>query len=560
MLALQAHEKQGSDRWQDLSKEGLAAWQKHDEQILKDLHSIPRNELTVEQQSAYDLFERDAQDQVEGFRQRIYIASFLGAAIRFWPSVPQALRFAQQQRFDSIGDYQAWLRRLDSLPVFLDQQQGLMQEAIQEHWTETKAQVQQTIDFVESQRRAAVENSLLYQPFQHFPDNIAAVEQSRLSESAKQSIANRIVPALGRFEAFLKNEYLPSGQDSPGFFYWPKGAQLYAFLAHESTGTQLDVQQMRELGSRELERIRQEMEALLPKLGYGKTLAEAFDSIRTDPALHCKTPDELLMMYRAMAKRIDPTVVKLFNVLPRMPYGVEGIRAGRGLGSTYHPPTSVSGPGMVVVDIANPEIRPKNEVVALMLHEGVPGHHLQYAFDMERCLRNSSDEIDRCAEAILHERLLFPARDIGSTEGWALYAESLGDELGLYVDPVDKFGQLDLQLTRAARVMIDTGIHSLGWGRAKAIQYFVDVTGKPISVATDEVTTAIGNPGVQLSYTIGQLQFQHLRALANQELGSKFDVRDFHNLVLQAGPLPFDILERNLNQWIRTRKKVIHSG
>jgi uncharacterized protein (DUF885 family) len=312
---------------------------------------------------------------------------------------------------------------------------------------------------------------------------------------------------------------------------------------------------MREQGQRELNRIQGEMKALLPRIGHGTTLTEVFEWIRTAPELHCKNGDELLVAYRASAKQIDPTVGKLFKPLPRMPYGVDGIKAGRGLGAVYRRPKNEDGPGTIVVDLAKPEIRPKNEIMAILLHEGVPGHHLQYALDAERRTQATlQDQAGRTADEVLRFSQSFSSRDMGFIEGWGLYAESLGEELGLYTDPLDKFGELTLQLSRAARVMVDTGIHGSGWQREQAIRYFAELTGKPTSVASDEVETAISNPGAQLAYTIGQLQFQMLRAQATRELGSQFDVREFHNLMLQAGPLPFDILKRDLEGWISKRK------
>jgi uncharacterized protein (DUF885 family) len=558
MLARLADEKNGSDRWQDLSTEGLAIWQNHDERVLTDLQSIPRSRLSVAEQSTYDLFQSEAQARVEEFHRRMYLASFLSTEIRFWPTVTQALTFADRP-FNSRQDYDDWLQRLKALPAFLDQNVALMRQGMKTRWTETKIETQRSADFIEAQRTAAVEDSALFKPFKQFPDAVPNADREQLVILAKEAITNRVQPALGRFGEFIKNEYLPAANDSPGLSYWPDGAELYGFLAKQATGTRLNIEQIRELGNQEVERIRHEMELLLPRIGHGTTLAQVSDWIRTEPELHCRTGDELLTSYRATAKRIDPTVVRLFKDLPRTPYGVEGIKAGRGLGGVYRHPKTANVPGIVVVDIAKPEIRPKNEIMAIMLHEGVPGHHLQFALDLERRSSSVADgpatTTPRSANDILRLSQSLSSRDMGFVEGWGLYAESLGDELELYTDPLDKFGELNLELTRAARVMVDTGIHSLGWDEDKATRYFTELTGKPISVATDEVEVVMANPGAQLGYTVGQLQFQALRSKATRELGSKFDVREFHNFVLQAGPVPFAFLERNLDHWISTIKK-----
>lgn len=556
MLARLSGENIGNDRWQDLSEEGLTAWRQHDEGVLNSLHRIPRGKLPPSQQLTYDEFEREVAARVEEFHRRLYLANFLSVALRFWPPVPQALTFAEQLSFNSTQDYEDWVRRLDALPAFLDQNQKLMRQGMQVHWTEIKRDAQRTIELVETQRQATVEETLFFEPFKQFPDTVPNSYRAKLIDRAKQTIASRVQPALERFGDFLKNEYLPACQDSPGLSHWQGGPELYGYLAKQETGTELSVEEIRALGNRELERIRKEMEGLLPRIGHGTTLPEVFDWIKTAPELHCQTDDELLTAYRATAKRIDPTIVKVFKELPRTPYGVQGIKAGRGLGGVYRRPKNADQAGMVVVDIAKPEIRPKNEILAILLHEAVPGHHLQYALDLERRSESASTErigSGRSADDILQLSSL-SSRDTGFVEGWGLYAESLGDELGLYTDPLEKFGELNLKLSRAARVMVDTGIHSLGWDLDKATKYFADTTGKPISVAKDEVAVSIDIPGHLLGYTIGQLQFQALRSRAARELGSKFDVREFHNFMLQAGPIPFDILERDLEGWISKRK------
>jgi uncharacterized protein (DUF885 family) len=335
---------------------------------------------------------------------------------------------------------------------------------------------------------------------------------------------------------------LPAAWDQVGIWQLPNGAAMYAYATRDNTTTDLTPQEIHGIGLKEVKRIRAEMQAIIDKLGFRGSFAEFAKFMRSDPKFYFKTESKVLEAYRALSRRIDPLLVKVFRTLPRMPYGIEPVPANIApdspAGLYRGPAADGSRAGIFSVNTFKPEIRPKYEMMALSLHESVPGHHLQIALAMEQNIPNFR-------------------RYGGYTafvEGWGLYAESLGDEMGLYGDPYAKFGQLMYEIWRASRLVVDTGMHYLRWDRQRAIDFMVENTVKQELEVAAEIDRYIVWPGQALAYKIGQLKISELRANAKLALGDKFDVRDFHHELLKDGALPLDRLEAKMNAWIASEK------
>jgi uncharacterized protein (DUF885 family) len=385
--------------------------------------------------------------------------------------------------------------------------------------------------------------SPLYKPFTKFSSSIAASDQVRLAKAAQVTIADTVVPAYRKLKEFVVSDYLPAAWDQVGIWQLPNGAAMYASATRHNTTTDLTPQEIHEIGLKEVKRIRAEMQAVIDKLGFRGSFAEFAKFLRSDPQFYFKSESELLEAYRALSRRIDPLLVKLFRTLPRMPYGIEPVPANIApdspAGLYRGPAADGSRAGTFTVNTFKPEIRPKYEMIALSLHEGVPGHHLQFGLAMEQ-------------QGMPNFR-----RYGGYTafaEGWGLYAESLGDEMGLYDDPYSKFGQLMYEIWRASRLVVDTGMHYLRWDRQKAIDFMMENTVKQELEVAAEIDRYIVWPGQALAYKIGQLKISELRAKAKQALGDKFDIRDFHDELLKDGALPLDRLEAKMDAWITKQK------
>jgi uncharacterized protein (DUF885 family) len=527
-----------NDRWTDLSLPAIERRQQHREQTLVRLLKVNRARLAPADRLNYDLFRKDLTDDIEEFKFRFYLMP-----INQGGGIQSADQLGDRLRFQTVKDYEDWLARLRAYPAYVEQTTALLREGVRAGVLWPKVTLQRVPGQLDRQLAARTEESGFYKPFRTFPEDIPQADRERLARAGREAVEQSVMPALRRFREYFVKEYLPASFDQVGAWQWPNGGEAYAFLARRYTTTDMTPRQIHEKGLSEVARIRAEMQKVMTQVGFKGSLKEFFKKLRTDDEFYYKRPDDLLNAYRAVAKRIDPNLVKVFKTIPRMPYGVIPIPDTLAPDTTtayYNQPAADgSRPGYYYVNLYKPETRPKWEMMALSLHESVPGHHLQISRAMEL------GEIPKFRRYGGYTAFI---------EGWGLYAESLGEDMGLYDDPYSKFGQLTYEMWRAVRLVVDTGMHYYKWDRQRAIDYFLDNAAKTELDVTNEIDRYITDPGQALAYKIGELKLKELRARSKAALGDGFDVREFHDLVLGSGAVPLDVLERNVDEWIKQQK------
>lgn len=526
-----------NDRWSDFSLPAIVARATADRAALQALHAIDRKTLSAGDQLDYDTFEWSLQRGIErqAFQEYLQPVSHQGGPQTF-DGISEVLPFA------TLKDYQDWLKRLQALPVAIEQSTALMQAGVQAGNLPPRVLMQRVPAQIASQVVEDPTKSAFYKPFLKFPDSIAQADRDKLQAEAKRIIAADVVPAYRSFQSYFNEQYLPKTRDSIAATELPDGKAYYDFLARYYTTTDLTAEQIHAIGLKEVARLRAEMEKVKAQTGFKGSLAEFFTYLRTDPRFFHKTPEELLTAYRALSKRIDPELVKVSRIIPRMPYGVRAIPDSIAPDTTtaYYQPGATDGSraGFYYVNLYKPEVRPTWEMVPLSLHEAVPGHHFQFARGMEM------------PDAPMFRKTAY---FVAYGEGWGLYAEQLGTEMGLYEDPYDRFGQLTYEMWRAVRLVVDTGIHAKGWTREQAIAYFKDNAAKTDQDIINEIDRYIGTPGQALAYKIGQMKISELRAKAEKALGPKFDLREYNDAVLETGSVPLEALEKHIDAWIQER-------
>jgi len=532
-------DKRYGDRWPDLSIAAINAENDQRQAFRDRLAEIDSNQLSEQDQLNYTLFAQKLDQELEEFPFQWYLVPLSHrGGIQTEDEAADALSFR------TVQDYENWLARLRAFPEYMDQTITLMQTGVDRGIVQPKVVMKRVPAQI---RHQIVENptaSPFYKPFREIPNSIPEAEQKRLREHAQEIISTQVVPSYRRFLDFFETVYYPGCFDEVGVRQIPRGQEFYALRARRYTTTDMTPQEIHELGLSEVARIRKEMEAIQQEVGFKGTFREFLEYLRTDPQFYYENENELFEAVQATCKKIDPQLVKLFKHLPRMPYGVEAIPAAVAPDTTaaYYRRPAADGTraGTYFFNLYKPEERPKYTIEALSLHEAVPGHHLQIALAMEL------------------EGLPAFRRYGGYTafiEGWGLYSESLGSELGLYKDPYSRFGQLTYEMWRAIRLVVDTGMHSLGWTRQQAVDLFLENTAKSRLDIDNEVDRYIAWPGQALAYKIGELKIQELRQRAEAELGEAFDIREFHDVVLRNGAVPLDVLQSEVESWIKTAQR-----
>lgn len=523
-----------ADQWQDLSLSAIRNRIEHRRDVLARLSRINPEQLSETDRTSYELFRRESQNAVDGHRFGWY-----HVPLNQRGGIQDASSLSAAMSFDSVQDYENWISRLNRFPRYMTQTIALLQGGVDKgivHHRKVMTRVPAQI------RRQIVKDpaaSLFYKPFLDMPDSISEDVQRRLQSQAQQAIRTKVSPAYQKLLLFFEEVYLPACFEKAGFWQIPNGREFYEFRARQFTTTELTPDEIHEIGLAEVARIRSEMKEVMKQVGYAGTFTEFLEHLRTDPQYYYEDPNELLAEYKAICRRIDPKLPKMFGRLPKTPYRLEPIPEHLAPDTTtaYYRPPSADGArgGTYFVNLFRPETRPKYEMEVLSVHEAVPGHHLQIA--------------------IAHELEGIPEfrRYGGYTafiEGWGLYSERLGYELGLYQDPYSRFGQLTYDMWRAIRLVVDTGIHHKRWTREEAIHFFAINAAKSMHDIENEIDRYIAWPGQALAYKIGQLKILELREKAEKKLGNRFNLSDFHDTVLGQGAVTLSVLERMIDEWI----------
>src|SRR2546422_3745499 len=505
-------------RWTDNSLEAIERRKRETASLADAIRAIDRGRLTPPDQLNHDLFQHNVQEDVRAQRHPQELLAITQLAGPQYLSNVIDLMPARTPR-----DYQDILARLEGVPQRLAETEALLRRGLSTSVTVPRVVLRDVPAQLASQTPEDPLQAPLLKPFAKLPEGVP--EETRAE--AERVYRDRIIPAFARFREFFTSEYLPRARETVALSALPDGAAWYAQRVRRETTTSLTPQQIHELGLSEVQRIRGEMEKVLAQVGFKGSLLDFARFLRTDPRFYFTDAREMVREYRDIAKRIEPELTRLFGKLPRLPYGVVEIPAFSAASQTtaYYRPGAPRAhrPGAYYVNTYKLDTQPKWEMEALTLHESVPGHHLQIAL---------AQEMEGVPEFRKNTYL------VAFGEGWGLYAESLGSELGLYQDPYSKFGQLTYEMWRAIRLVVDTGMHALGWSREQAIDYFQQNSAKTEHDIVVEIDRYIVMPGQALAYKIGELKLKELRALASRELGAKFDLRAYHDTVLGNGALP----------------------
>ena len=532
-------DKRYNDRWTDDSLAAIAAREAADRDALQRLKAIDRAAVSADERLSYDVMAWQLERAVQRQKYREWQRPLTQRG-----GVQNAEGIAEVLPFASSKDYQDWLKRIEAVPAMIQQTTVLMREGLKAKNTPPRVLMQRVTGQIAAQIVDDPAQSPYYKPFSKFPEAVSPAERTALQARAKEVIAERVIPAYREFATFFAQDYLPGSRDSIAAADLPDGKAYYDFLAAQFTTTDLSADQIHNIGLKEVARIRAEMETIQAEVGFKGTLTQFFEHLRSDPKFFHKTPAALLEAYQAISKRIDPQLVKISKVIPRLPYGVRAIPDNIAPDTTtaYYQGGAIDGSraGYYYVNLYKPEVRPTWEMMALSLHEAVPGHHFQISRAME-----------------LPDVPMFRKTGYFTAygEGWGLYAERLGFDMGLYDDPYDRMGQLAYDMWRAVRLVVDTGMHSKGWSRDRAIGYFMDNAPKTRQDVVNEIDRYIGWPGQALAYKIGQLKISELRERARLALGERFDLRDFNDAVLATGSVPLQALETHIDAWVSQRAR-----
>ena len=525
-------------RWPDPS---LVAVQKDKEarkEFLRRLRSLNHEDLGENSLLGWQLVEKNLSDEIDGYvfpEEFILIHQRSGVQQDIADTLSMMPKASSQDFIDRIS-------RLRNAARYIDQNITVLREGLKRHITPPKITLRDVPDQIHNTIPEDLLKSPLLKSFSDYPKTMTKDQQTKITNEAIAIVKDSIYPAFERLLTFLENDYIPNANSSIALSDMPNGSNWYRHRAKRFTTSELTPKQIHSLGMREVKRIRKQMDDVITDSGFSGSFEEFTTFLRTDSQFYMTSAESLLAGYRDIAKRADPELAKMFGKLPRMPYGVIPIPDYAAKSQTtayYWGGSSKDGrPGYFYANTYALDTRPTWEMEALTLHEAMPGHHLQISLAQELPETHA---------------LLQNLSYTGFVEGWGLYAESLGDEMGFYQDPYSKFGQLTYEMWRAVRLVVDTGMHLFDWDRQKAIDFFASNTAKSMHDIEVEIDRYISWPAQALAYKIGELKFKELRARATEKLDKKFDLRSFHDQLHEKGALPLDVLDQRTDTWINSQ-------
>ncbi len=540
LLATSIGDRRYNDR--SISPQYLAEEERLERDYLARARQIDASRMAGQDLLTWQVFTSAREREIEGFRYPQHLMP-----INQFYSAPNG--FAQLgsgngiQPFETVKDYDDFLKRVDGFVAWTDQAIVNMREGVQKGYTIPRVLAERVLPQLQAHVVEKPEDSIFWGPVRKLPEGFSAADRERLTGAYRAAIEGKLVPAYRRLHDFMRDEYLPRTRATVGLDALPDGAAWYAYRVRDITTTGLTPAEIHEIGLAEVKRIHDEMRGVMQQVGFKGTLQEFFVFLNNDPQFFWPTREALVQGYVDIKNRVDPQLPKLFETLPKADYEVrvvEPFREKSAAGGSYQAASEDgSRPGIFYANAYDLKARPKWAMEALSLHEGNPGHHFQISVARE-------------------QKGLPRFRRFGGytaySEGWGLYAESLGPDLGVYKDPYQYFGRLEGELFRAIRLVVDTGLHSKGWTREQVLEYIDANSATSDARAVAETERYIAIPGQALAYKIGQLKISELRARAEQALGPRFDLRRFHEVILADGALPLDVLEAKVDRWIAAEK------
>jgi len=535
----------GDDRYNDKYANSIGPEHREisrslDEEFLQRILAIKRDGLSQQDKLSYDIFKLNREISLAGKQ----FPSYLAPMNQFRSATSSFVNLGSGtglHPFKTVKNYDDFLGRIDGFVVYVDQAIDNMKEGIRQDVTQPRILMAKYVPQLESQLVDSVEESGFYAPILNMPDGFSEADKERLTSAYKDAIANKILPTFERLNNFMGDEYLSASRESVGLFDLPGGDAWYAHNVRAITTTDYTPEEIHEIGLGEVERIHGEMRGVMEAVGFEGSLSEFFEYVYSDPQFFFDEPEQLIQAYRDMSAHIESIAPDLFRLFPNTPFEVRRVEpfreASSSKGSYQSGSPDGSRPGIFYANAYNVGVRPKWDMTSLFLHEAIPGHHFQISLSRE-------------SEGLPKFRRF--GGSTAYTEGWGLYSEYLGREMGLYEDPMDLFGSLNAELWRSIRLVVDTGIHAKGWTRQQILDFMYANSAVSETRAVSEAERFMAIPGQALAYKIGQLKILEIRRNAEERLGDAFDIREFHAQLLKDGSMPLSMLEAKMNSWVES--------